>query len=84
MQQAPNQLTLIANNQEKEEGIESIEAETEGHELKIGVNAGYLLDVLNFVQEGLVRLSLSTADSSILVESVTDEQYQYIIMPMRI
>lgn len=79
-----NQLTLIANNQEQEEAIESIEAETEGYELRIGVNASYLLDVLNFVQEGLVRLSMSTADSSILVESVADELYQYIIMPMRI
>lgn len=77
-------LTLIANNQEQEEAMESIEAHTEGGELKIAINASYLLDVLNFLSEGLVRLSLSTTDSSILVESVQDEHYQYIIMPMKL
>ena len=80
----PDQLTLIANNQEQEEAIESVPAQTIGEELTIGINASYLLDVLNNVSEGLVRLSLSTTDTSILVESVNDENYQYIIMPMKI
>lgn len=75
-------LTLVANNQEKEEAIETLEAQIDGHDLKIGINAGYLLDVLNFVNEGLVRLSMSTTNASILVESLQDEHYQYIIMPM--
>ncbi|CEK09129.1 DNA polymerase III subunit beta [Legionella hackeliae] len=77
-------LTLIANNQEQEEAMETLEAHTDGNEIKIGINASYLLDVLNFLGEGLVRLSMSTTDSSILVESVQDEQYQYIIMPMKL
>ncbi|NSL17225.1 DNA polymerase III subunit beta [Tatlockia micdadei] len=77
-------LTLIANNQEQEEAMETLEAHTEGNEIKIGINASYLLDVLNFVNEGLIRLSMSTTDSSILVESLQDECYQYIIMPMKL
>jgi len=80
----PNLLTLVANNQEKEEAIESVEAKTEGDELKIGVNASYLLDALAIIPEGLVDLSFSTTDSSILLESAADEHYQYIIMPMKI
>lgn len=80
----PGTLTLIANNQEQEEATETLEAHTDGNELKIGINASYLLDVLNFVGEGLVRLSMSTTDSSILVESLQDELYQYIIMPMKL
>lgn len=78
------QLTLIANNQEQEEAIETLPAETQGDELKIGINASYLLDVLNHMQEGPLRLSLATTDSSILVESLKDEHYVYIIMPMKI
>lgn len=78
------QLTLVANNQEQEEAIETVAAETEGSELKIGINASYLLDVLQHLGEGLLRISLSNADSSILVESLQDEQYQYIIMPMKL
>ena len=80
----PNQLTLIANNQEQEEAIEAVVAQTQGDELKIGINAGYLLDVLSHVEEGTLRLSFSNTDSSILVESMNDELYQYIIMPMKL
>ncbi len=80
----PDLLTLIANNQEQEEAIESIPAQTHGDEITIGINASYLLDVLNHMAEGPVRLSLSNTDSSILVELVNDQNYQYIIMPMKI
>lgn len=79
-----NSLTLVANNQEQEEAVETLEAHIEGSELKIGINASYILDVLNFVGDGLVRLSMSTTDSSILVESLQDEFFQYIIMPMKL
>lgn len=79
-----DQLTLIAHNQEQEEAIESLNAQVQGDELKIGINANYLLDVLNHVEVGPLRLSFSNADGSILVESLQDEFYQYIIMPMKI
>ena len=59
-------------------------AETTGDELKIGINASYLLDVMNHVEEGPLRLSFASTDSSILVESLKDEHYFYIIMPMKI
>jgi DNA polymerase-3 subunit beta len=78
------QLTLIANNQEQEEAIETLSAETKGDELKIGINAGYLLDVLNYIAEGDLRVSLANPDSSILVESLKDDHYSYVIMPMKI
>lgn len=80
----PGLLTLIANNNEQEEAVESLVAETQGDELKIGLNATYLLDVLSHFGDGQIRLSLSTTDSSILVESLANENYQYIIMPMKI
>lgn len=79
----PNQLTLIANNQQKEEAIEEIVAQTEGGELEININASYLLDVLNFIEGHSVQLSFSDTNSSILVESLSDPLYQYIIMPMK-
>lgn len=78
------QLTLVANNQEKEEASEILEAKTEGDNLSIGINASYLLDVLNHAADGLLRLSFTTMDSSILVESLADAHYQYVIMPMKL
>ncbi|MCL5272767.1 MAG: DNA polymerase III subunit beta, partial [Gammaproteobacteria bacterium] len=80
----PGQLTLIANNNEQEEAVETLVAETQGEELKIGLNATYLLDVLNHFGDGQIRLSMSNTDSSILIESLLNEHYQYIIMPMKI
>lgn len=79
-----NQLTFIANNQEKEEAFEDLEARTEGLALNIALNGQYLLDVLNYIAPGEVHLSFSTSDSSILVESLQDVYYQYIIMPMEL
>ncbi|KTC68765.1 DNA polymerase III, beta chain [Legionella birminghamensis] len=77
-------LTLIANNQEQEEASEQLEAQVDGGELKIGINASYLLDVLNIISDTHIRLSMSNTDRSILVESLSDEYYQYIIMPMKL
>lgn len=82
--QAGQGITLIANNQEQEEAIESIEAEIHGDPLKIGINASYLLDVLNYLAGTVVRLSMSTAERSILIESEMDDDYQYVIMPMKL
>jgi DNA polymerase-3 subunit beta len=79
----PNQITLIANNQQKEQALEEIVAQTEGDELEININASYLFDVLNYIEGDLVRLSCSTINTSILVESLSDPLYQYIIMPMK-
>jgi DNA polymerase-3 subunit beta len=79
-----NQFTLIANNNDQEEAEETLAAETQGGPLRIGFNANYLLDVLNYFGEGSLRLSMSTTDSSILVQSLDNENYQYIIMPMKI
>lgn len=79
----PNQLTLIANNHQKEEAIEEIMAQTQGGDLEIGINASYLFDVLNYIEGNSVRLSFSDTNNSILVESLQDPLYQYIIMPMK-
>jgi DNA polymerase-3 subunit beta len=80
----PEQLTLIAHNQEQEEATESLAAEINGPELKIGINATYLMDVLNHLPDGPVRLSFTNTDSSMLVETLQDTAYQYVIMPMKL
>ena len=80
----PGSLILIAKNQEQEEANEQLEATVDGEALKVGMNAVYLLDVLNYVPEGLVRLSMSTMEQSILIESLANESHQYIIMPMKL
>lgn len=79
-----HQLSLLAQNQEKEQAVENMPATVDGAPLRIGINPYYLLDVLSIFSDGLVRLSLSTPDSSVLVETLKDENYQYILMPMKL
>ena len=73
-------LTLAASNKEQEEGEETLLAETTGSPLTIGLNATYLLDVLNYFNEGMLRLEFGDADSSILVQSLSDDNYKYILL----
>jgi DNA polymerase III subunit beta len=80
----PGELHLVAYNQEQEEAVEIVNADVSGQDMKIGINATYLLDGLNHLPEGPVCLSFTNADSSILVQSANDKNFQYIIMPLKI
>ena len=79
-----NSLCLIGANQQQEEATEEIEAQVDGAALRIKINAAYLIDVINHLPDGLLRLSFADADSSILLETLADESYQYVIMPMKL
>jgi DNA polymerase-3 subunit beta len=79
-----SELHLTAYNQEQEEAVEIVSADTQGENMKIGVNAHYLLDVLAHFPDGQIELSFSTPDHSILVQSALDKYYQYLIMPMKL
>lgn len=79
-----DELRLVAYNQEHEEAVEVLSADVNGEEMKIGVNAHYLLDVLAHLPDGQVELSFNNPDSSILVQSLHDKNYQYLIMPMKL
>jgi len=78
------QVMLTANNQQQETATEVVPAEVDGQSLQLGLNASYLLDVINHCREGLIRLSFVDENSSLLFESLADEHFQYIIMPMKI
>ena len=84
MQIQPEGLTLIAHNQEQEEAQESIAALIDSPVFKIGVNANYLHEVLHYLPDGMINLSMISEDKSILVQSLRNPDYQYIIMPMKI
>lgn len=81
---APSKLTLIANNQEKEEARDTLDVETSEGSLKIAINVNYLLDVLTYIPDGDVTLSFGLENESILLEVSSDERFRYIIMPMKI
>jgi DNA polymerase-3 subunit beta len=77
-------LQIIANNPEQEEAEEVVSVEYQGDSVEIGFNVSYLLDVLGVLSGEKVRMSLSDANSSALVEESEDGDSLYVVMPMRL
>ena len=55
-----------------------------GEELEVGFNVTYILDVLNALKCNQVRMRLTDASSSCLIENSEDSSSEYVIMPMRL
>lgn len=75
---------VSASNPDLGEAVEEVEAEYEGKPLAIGFNARYLMDVLAVLGGGEVRMSLKDEVSPGLVRGEGDEEYLYVVMPMRL
>ena len=80
----PDQLTIRANNPEQEEAEEIVPVAYSGQRLEIGFNVSYLQDVLGALSTESIRLSVSDANSSALVEGPGAEDSVYVVMPMRL
>jgi DNA polymerase-3 subunit beta len=79
-----NNLKLISANTEQEEAEEELEIDYAKDSLDIGFNVTYLIDVLNNVNDETINFSFADANSSCLVTVPNDENYKYVVMPMRI
>lgn len=77
-------LLISAHNPDQEVAEEELAINYQGESFDICFNAKYLLDILNVVPEGEVRLTLSDAFSSVLIESLDDDSCLYVVMPIRL
>ncbi|MCW8093435.1 DNA polymerase III subunit beta [Alteromonas sp. ASW11-130] len=78
------ELKITANNPEQEEAEEIVDVDYQGDDLEIGFNVAYLIDVLNALSAESVKISLSDANASALIEAADDDSALYVIMPMRL
>ena len=81
---ASDQLTIQANNPEQEEAEEVVPVELQWQRFRNRLNVSYLLDVLSVISTAGVKLSVSDANSSALLESATSDDALYVVMPMRL
>jgi DNA polymerase III subunit beta len=79
-----NSLRLISTNSEQEEAEEELEITYSGDALDIGFNVTYMIDVLNNVSSESIQFAFADANSSCLVTVPGDDNYKYVVMPMRI
>ena len=84
LQMKDNELTIVANNPEQEEAEETVSIDYQYAPLEIGFNVSYLLDVMGVVSGDTVKISLSDANSSALVEDNANSEALYVVMPMRL
>ncbi|MBV6476405.1 MAG: DNA polymerase III subunit beta [Rhodocyclaceae bacterium] len=81
---APGSLKIISSNADQEEAQEELEISYDEEALDIGFNVTYLLDVLNNVSNDNIEVRLADANSSALITLPGNEQFRYVVMPMRI
>ena len=81
---AEGSMKISSTNAEQEEAIEELEVSYEHEPLDIGFNVQYLLDVLSNQKTPDIILSLQDTNSSALISSPDDNEFKYVVMPMRI
>lgn len=81
---SPNQLQVFANNPDQEQAEDALPVEYQGESLQIGFNVGYLVDVMNALDDDQVKITLSNPNSSALIEAQNDNRCLYVVMPMRL
>ncbi len=77
-------LTIVANNPEQEEAEEQVVVDYSGDNIEIGFNVSYLQDVTNVLNTENIKLTLSDANSSALLEEPETGDSVYVVMPMRL
>ena len=77
-------LRIISSNSEQEEAQEDMETDYHGVALDIGFNVNYLLDGLNNAVAQNVTFSFGDPNSSILITVPGNDEFKYVVMPMRI
>ena len=81
---ASGSLRISCTNNEQEEAQEEMEIPYTGEALDIGFNITYLLDVLNNVHSETVDCAFGDANSSMLITVPDNQEFRYVVMPMRI
>ncbi len=79
-----NLLTIVANNPEQEEAEEQVLIDYQGSAIEIGFNVSYLQDVTNVLNGDNVKITLTDANGSALIEESEPADALYVIMPMRL
>lgn len=77
-------LKIVCTNAEQEEAEEELEVSYNGDPLDIGFNITYLLDVLNNLTVEKVDCAVGDANSSMLLSVPGNNDFKYVVMPMRI
>ena len=77
-------LSIISSNSEQEEAQEEMEMDYHGEAIDIGFNVNYLMEGLNNISSEKAIFSFGDPNSSILITTPENQEFCYVVMPMRI
>ena len=77
-------LQVICKNSEQEEAVEEVEIQYDDDPIDISFNITYLLDLLNNLACNTIQCSFKDANNSVLITYHENDDFKYIVMPMRI
>ena len=80
----PGTLRVASTNAEQEEAVDELDIDYGGDAIEIGFNVTYIIDVLGNMGQDMVRIDLADGNSSALVTIPDNEDFKYVVMPMRI
>lgn len=78
-----NEVVISSNNPDIGKAREAVAAETVGNELEIAFNAKYVTDILKNIDSEELIISLNTPLSPAGIKAAADDNYIYIITPVR-
>ncbi|MEG0970155.1 MAG: DNA polymerase III subunit beta, partial [Acidaminococcaceae bacterium] len=79
-----NEIVVNSSSNEVGSGMESINCQTTGESLNVAFNARYILEILKNIDGEEATMELNSALSPICIKSDNDEQYLYIVTPVRV
>ncbi len=74
----------IESNSEEGNIEEFIKIDKNGDNIDIGFNSKYILDCLKVIEDDLIKMELKTAISPCLIKPLENEEFTYLILPVRI
>lgn len=80
----PGTLRVASTNAEQEEAMDELDIDYHGPSIEIGFNVTYLIDVLSNMGQEMVTIALADGNSSALVTLPEQDNFKYVVMPMRI
>lgn len=79
----PGILRVTCTNAEQEEAQDELDIDYQGPDIEIGFNVTYLTEALNTMNQEMVELHVQDGNSSAMITVPGDENFKYVVMPMR-
>jgi DNA polymerase-3 subunit beta len=77
-------MTVSTNSPEVGEVKDEMEVEYDGGPVEIGFNPQFVIDVLKVIDEDKVSMELKDSQSSGLIKPLGNDNYRYVVMPVRL